>query len=125
MSANADGPRDAASRSINHSALHTMTELDVECIDQATGSGKSQNLMQKAARWPCGVCGRGVGGNSIQCTSYQKWVHKKCSGIKGSMSEVTKSFVCRGCLNPATSTGRTSVDIGSNANLELVELLLS
>ena len=23
---------------------------------------------QKAERWPCGVCGRGVGSNSIQCT---------------------------------------------------------
>jgi len=23
----------------------------------------------KAVRWPCGVCGRGVGNNSIQCTS--------------------------------------------------------
>jgi len=23
--------------------------------------------LHKAARWPCGVCGRGVGSNSIQC----------------------------------------------------------
>jgi len=27
-----------------------------------------QKLTQKAARWPCGVCGRGVGSNSIECT---------------------------------------------------------
>jgi len=76
--------------------------------------------MQKAARWPCGVCGRGVGNNSIQYTSCQMWVHKKCSGIKSSSSKVMKSFICRGCLNPATSTGCTSVDIGVSANLELV-----
>ena len=25
--------------------------------------------VQKAVRWPCGVCGRGVGGNSMQCTA--------------------------------------------------------
>ena len=32
------------------------------------------------------------------------------------------SFICRGCLNPVTSTGRTSVDIDSvSANLELVD----
>ena len=32
--------------------------------------GEYQKLMQKAARWPCGgVCGRGVGSNSIQCTT--------------------------------------------------------
>ena len=70
---------------------------------------------------PCGVGGRGVGSNSIQCISCQKWVHKKCSGIKGSMTKVMKSFICRGCLNPVTSTGRTSVDIGATANLELVD----
>jgi len=37
------------------------------------------------------------------------------------MYKVMKSFVCRGCMNPVTSTGRTSVDIGDNANLELVD----
>ena len=95
--------------------------------------------MQKAVRWPCGVCGRGVGSNSIHCISCQKWVHKKfgsnsihciscqkwvhkkCSGIKGSMVKVIKSFTCKGCLNPVTGAGRTSVDIGATANLELVD----
>jgi len=66
-----------------------------------------------------GVCGRGVGNNSIQCTSCKKWVHRKCSGIKGSKFKVLKSFVCRGCVNPVT--GRTSVDDGGDANLELVD----
>jgi len=69
---------------------------------------------------PCGVCGRGVGNNSIQCASCQKWENRKCSGIKGSMCKVMKTFVCRGCVNPVTGTGRTSVDVGVNANLELV-----
>ena len=32
-------------------------------------SGERQKVMQKAVRWPCGLCGRGVGNNSIQCTS--------------------------------------------------------
>ena len=38
--------------------------------------------------WPFGVCSKGVGSNSIQCSGCQKWVHKKCSGINGSMSKV-------------------------------------
>ena len=37
------------------------------------------------------------------------------------MSKVAKSFICRGCLNPVTSTGRTSVDIGAGAKLESVD----
>jgi len=31
------------------------------------------------------------------------------------------SFICRGCWNAVTSTGRRSVDIGASANLELVD----
>jgi len=37
------------------------------------------------------------------------------------MSKVTKSFICRDCLNPVSSEGRTSVDIGDSAKLELVD----
>ena len=62
------------------------------------------------------------GSNSLQCTSCQKWVHKKCSGIKGSMSKVAKSFICRGCLNPVTSASRTSVDIGASVLKRLNQL---
>jgi len=84
-------------------------------------SGEWQKVMQKALRWPCGVCGGGVGNNSIQYTSCQKWVHRKCSGIEDSMYKVMKTFVCRGCVNPVTGTGCTCVDISVNANLELVD----
>jgi len=48
-------------------------------------------------------------------------VHKKCSGIKGSMYKVMRSFICRGCLNRVISTGHTSVDIDASANLEVVD----
>ena len=57
----------------------------------------------------------------LYCTSCQKWVHRKCSGIKGSMYKVMKSFICRGCMNPVTGTGCTRVDTGGDANLELVD----
>ena len=32
-------------------------------------SGERQKVRQKAVRWPCGVCSKGVGSNSLQCTS--------------------------------------------------------
>ena len=70
-------------------------------------SGEQHKVMQKAVRRPCGVCGRGVGNNSIQCTCCQKWVHRKCSGIKGSMYKVMKTFISRGCMIPVTSVGCT------------------
>jgi len=55
-------------------------------------SGEHEKVRQKAVRWPCGVCNKGVGSNSLQCTSCQKWVHKKCSGINGSKSKGMKSI---------------------------------
>ena len=78
-------------------------------------SGERQN----AVRWQCGVCGRGVGRNIVQCTGCQKWVHEKCGSIS-SMSKVMKSFICRGCLNLVISAGCTSLDIGASAKLELL-----
>ena len=45
-------------------------------------SGERQKVKQKAVRWPRVVCSKGVGSHSLQSTSCQKWVHKKCSGIK-------------------------------------------
>jgi len=39
------------------------------------------------------------------------------------MYTVMKTFVCRGCVNPATGIGHTSTDIGVNANLESVDKL--
>ena len=32
-------------------------------------SGERQMVRQKDVRWPCGVCSKGVGCNSIQCLS--------------------------------------------------------
>ena len=75
--------------------------------------------MQETVRCPCGVCGRGVGSDSIQCTRCQKWVYKKCSGINYSMYKVTVTVIY--FLNPVTGTGHTSVDISASANLELVD----
>jgi len=37
------------------------------------------------------------------------------------MYKVMKSFICRGCSNPVTSTDLTSVDVGASAYLEVVD----
>jgi len=59
---------------------------------KVTISGEWPQVKQKAVKWPCDVCGRGVGNNSIHCTGCQKWVHRKCSGIKGRSYKVMKTF---------------------------------
>ena len=56
---------------------------------------------------------------NIQVVTSEYTLHRKCSGIKGSIYKVMRSFICRGCLNPVISTGHRSVDIGASANLEV------
>ena len=47
-------------------------------------SGINLDVLKKSGRYPCGECQSGVGSsNAIFCGGCKRWVHKKCSGIKG------------------------------------------
>ena len=58
-------------------------------------TGKKRDTAVESGRFPCGVCGSGVGVNSILCTSCNKWTHKRCSGPRNLNGVV--NFVCRAC----------------------------
>jgi hypothetical protein len=51
----------------------------------------------KTGKYPCGVCQKGVGANSILCSSCSAWIHKRCSGIFGKLQNVT-GFRCKMCV---------------------------
>ena len=84
------------------------------------GTGK----VVKSGKYPCGVCGRGVGRNSIQCTSCKVWIHKRCSGIKGSLTQVHQ-YRCRKCESGEDPVGvpemLRQISLGEGQNLECVE----
>ena len=47
-------------------------------------SGINLDVRKKSGKYPCGVYQSGVGSsNAIFCGGCKRWVHKKCSGIKG------------------------------------------
>ena len=54
-------------------------------------------VIVNSGKWPCGVCGKGVQANSVQCTVCEKWIHKRCSGVRGDLSRVADGFRCRRC----------------------------
>jgi len=56
------------------------------------GAGQVEN----SGKFPCGICRKGVGVNSIRCTSCKMWIHKRCSGVQGRLERV-ESFMCRNC----------------------------
>lgn len=59
-------------------------------------SGKNMNILKDKGKWPCSVCRKGVGQNSIYCASCSHWVHKACSGIQGRLRE-DPSYRCPRC----------------------------
>jgi hypothetical protein len=52
---------------------------------------------EDSGKWPCGVCRKGVGSNSIMCTTCKKWIHHRCSGL-GKRLEHNNDFKCKTCL---------------------------
>lgn len=54
--------------------------------------------VEDSGKWPCGVCRKGVGSNSIKCTGCKKWIHKRCSGVKGNRQD-SLEFLCQKCID--------------------------
>jgi hypothetical protein len=75
--------------------------------------------MENSGKWPFGVCRKGVGANSIVCTACKQWVHRRCSGLTGSLSVV--GFKCSRCVR---GTGRKEtmkeVEVENVGKLECV-----
>jgi hypothetical protein len=77
----------------------------------------------KSGKYPCGVCSKGVGSNSIQCTSCYAWTHKRCSGITGSLEHVSQ-YHCVQCMkggNPVRSEVLQQLLLEDGQELECVE----
>ena len=64
------------------------------------------NMQVESGKYPCGICGKGVGRNSIQCRGCKKWIHKKCSasGVKGKLKE-DPGYRCTKCVRGGCAEG--------------------
>jgi hypothetical protein len=58
-----------------------------------TGKKIEENV--EVGRYPCGVCGRGVGANSVLCVECRKWCHQRCSGLQRLGG--VRDFQCPAC----------------------------
>ena len=66
--------------------------------------GEGEVRRDYGVKFPCAVCDRGVGSNSILCGTCGRWTHKKCSGVRGSLTKV-KNFECRRCSREIAGEG--------------------
>src|SRR6184192_3314432 len=92
--------------------------LKTKVMNCKVGVGQVEN----SGKFPCGICRKGVGVNSICCSSCKKWIHKRCSGLEGSL-EMMVNFTCRNC----TVGGVKMADeikqfvLGNNDKMEVVD----
>ena len=71
-------------------------------------------------KWPCSICCKDVGINSIFCQNCNHWVHKRCWKIKERL-KADPSFKCNACTNSITiSQDDLEVIIGID-KLEVVD----
>src|SRR5579863_5536190 len=74
------------------------------------------------SKWPCGVCRKGVCRNSVLCAVCKKWVHKKCSGVKGRLTDGIK-LICPVCVKGGHSSAVEDKEVllGEAGSLECVD----
>ena len=79
------------------------------------------NPQNKTGKFPCSVCLKGVGRNSILCPACKCWVHAKCSGLKGQLAKAT-NFVCSQCSSDAVADRNNEEKVMlAGSNLEVVD----
>ena len=56
--------------------------------------GKKLSVAKESGKFPCAICSKGVGSNSVCCAKCKMWVHKKCSGVRGRL-KVDSNYQCK------------------------------
>jgi hypothetical protein len=83
---------------------------------------KKEVQVEDSSKDPCGVCKKRVGKNSICCGSCGKWIHKRCSGIKGMLKE-DPNFKCSTCISGGQNRlyEKRELVLGPESSLEIVD----
>ena len=84
-------------------------------------SGRGMNTIKESGNYPCGVCLKGVGVNSIYCSNCKHWIHKRCSKVSGPIKS-NVNFKCQRCqgLAPAIDKGDMLNVVVDNESIEVV-----
>ena len=68
------------------------------------------SVKSDAIKWPCSICHKGVGINSIFYQGCNHWVHKRCSEIKGRL-KADPFFKWVACINNIISISQDDPEV--------------
>jgi hypothetical protein len=82
---------------------------------------RKSGQVEESGKWPCGVCKKGVGRNSILCKVCGKWIHHRCSGLKCRLKDI--EFRCPKCEGSEMGEveDRRELGLGRDGKLEIVD----
>ena len=89
-------------------------------------SGVNLQPLKDSGKYPCSVCRKGVGSNSIYCAGCSHWVHKKCSGVIGSLKSNPdyRCTRCKGTARPIDGRPHNEWLLMQDKKLDVVDSLL-
>src|SRR6266516_4816423 len=78
--------------------------------------------VENSGKFPFEICRKGVGVNSICCIFCKKWIHKRCSGVGGSLGKM-EDFTCRNCIGGGVKLVEEAKQfvLGTSDKIEVVE----
>ena len=85
--------------------------------------GNNLGTLTDSGNFPCGVCRKGVGSNSIYCEGCSYWVHKKCSGIAGVLvpNPAYRCNRCQGLARPINGSISEWFNLAVGIDLDIVK----
>ena len=85
--------------------------------------GNNLGTLTDSGNFPCGVCRKGVGSNSIYCEGCSCWVHKKCSGIAGVLvpNPAYRCNRCQGLARPINGSISERFNLSVGIDLDIVK----
>ena len=86
-------------------------------------SGIILHTLKDSGKYPCGVCRKGVGRNSIFCSGCSHWVHKKCSGSAGALVDNPeyRCSRCRSEASPIDDRPNTEWTLNGDCDLQILD----
>ena len=80
--------------------------------------GREPAVRPQRGRYPCGVCGKGVGANSIWCQCCERWCHQRCSELRN-LRRAGDNFRCFTCVRGVMAVPQR-LEVGEDS-LEIVD----
>ena len=80
--------------------------------------GREPAVRPQRGRYPCGVCGKGVGANPIWCQCCERWCHQRCSGLRN-LRIAGGNFGCPTCVRRVAVLPRR-LEVGEDS-LQIVD----